>query len=101
MAKLVIERTKAFRDVARAYKIRFDGREVGKIGSGERKTFEVPAGVVAVQMGIDWCGSPILDVEVNEDSPKVLTCRPNVNPFLALLYITIWRNQYIALEEEI
>jgi hypothetical protein len=27
-----------------------------------------------------------------------MECRPNVRPLLALLYITLWRNRYIALE---
>ncbi|HNY31027.1 MAG TPA: hypothetical protein PKO15_09070 [Fibrobacteria bacterium] len=99
MATLIIERKADARDIARAYKVRVNGIEIAKIRSGEVLSFDVPAGLTKVQMGIDWCGSPLLDVDVKEDRPKVLVCRPNVNLLLALLYVTIWRNRYISLEE--
>ena len=83
-------------DRLRAYRLVVDGRERGTIKEGETLEVELPPGDHRVWMKLDWAKSRELIISGEEDAN--LRCRGNGNPLLALLYITIWRNDYIALE---
>ena len=43
-------------------------------------------------------GSRELPITLRPGEIVRVECRPNANPLLALLYITLWRNDYIALK---
>jgi hypothetical protein len=86
----------AWVDRLRAYTLLVDGEARGRIGQGETLEIELVPGDHIVQMQIDWATSAELVVDGGRD--VALRCRANANPFLVLLYITIWRHDYIRLE---
>lgn len=97
MARLRLYREPvAWADRFRAYTLLIDGAPGGTIKHGETLEVELSAGDHRVQMQIDWCHSRALTV--NGASDVDLRCRANANPFLALLYITMWADDYIRLE---
>jgi len=97
MARLTLYREPvAWVDRLRAYTLLVDGVARGAVRQGETLDFELPPGPCRVQMKIDWATSPELVVDGARD--VALRCRANANPFLVLLYITIWRDRYIRLE---
>ena len=53
---------------------------------------------IACSLRVKWCGSRELPFTIQPGEIVRMECRPNVRPLLALLYITLWRNDYIALE---
>jgi hypothetical protein len=98
MSTLHISRTRAWTDKFRAYKVLIDGNEVGDISEGAEKTFETPPGNHTVQLKIDWCKSPILNISLVAGQITNMQCGANSNPFLGFLYVTFWRHKYIWLK---
>jgi hypothetical protein len=89
------------RDRLRRYRVLIDGEPAGWIRRGTTEGFEVTPGQHVVQMRIDWCGSPPLTLEVDEEGAR-LTCGANYNPWSPFF---IWqsvfrRNQWIYLRAE-
>jgi len=80
----------------RAYTLLIDGAPRGAIKQGETLEVELTPGDHRVRMKIDWATSAELVVSGAQDVK--LSCRSNANPFLILLYITLWRGRYIRLE---
>ena len=79
----------------RSYVLEVDGEPRGKVANGDTLEIDLPPGSHRVQMRIDWCGSHELVVDGSADTR--LHCAPGTNPFLGLLYITLWPNDYIKL----
>ena len=97
MAKLSLYREPvAWMDRLRAYTLMVDGVARSAVKNGETIEVELAPGPHRVQMKIDWATSPEMLVDGGGD--VALRCRANANPFLGLLYITIWRGNYIRLE---
>jgi len=95
MARLRVYREPvAWMDRLRAYTVLINGVPSGTVKQGEGLEWNLPPGDHRIQMQLDWATSPELIVS----GDATLHCRANANPFLALLYITIWRNEYIRLE---
>jgi hypothetical protein len=86
----------AWQDRLRAYTLLVDGKARGSIKQGETLEIDLSPGDHKVQMKIDWARSP--ELAVGGDRDVDLRCRANANPFLVLLYITIWSDRYISLE---
>lgn len=100
MAKLVISREKAlWQDRARQYAVVVDGEEVGKIGNGGELSVDLAPGSHTVQMRIDWCSSPALEVSLQAGNTVYLACGPAANPLLGGLYVTVWKDRYLWLRQ--
>lgn len=100
MTKIIVRREKAiWQDRGRQYIILLDGCEIGRVSNGAELEFDVEPGKHAVQMKIDWCHSRQFDIDVRLAETAILECGPNASPFLALLYITLWKNRYIWLRD--
>lgn len=100
MSEIVLRRPGAlWQDRARAYRIIVDGEEVGTITNKSESRITVPPGRHAVRLRIDWGASPELVVDVGAGAQYVLECGPNAHPFIAVLYITIWKNRYLWLRD--
>ncbi len=93
-----LERTKAWTDKLRAYKVTVDGAEVGTIKQGTTESFTVAPGAHEVQLKIDWALSPPLTVDVPAGATVALTCRPRANVLTILWYSTLGRKHYLRLE---
>jgi len=98
MTKITVRRAKAiWQDRVRDYTVLLDEKEVAKVSNGSEVEFVVEPGKHTIQMQIDWCSSPKLEVDVPPGEPLILECGPNASPFSAFMYITIWKNKYIWL----
>ena len=94
-----IKRESEFRDRLRAYKVVLDGNVVGEINNGQQLELKVTPGKHRLQLKIDWGWSNIVDFEMN-DCDIEFQCGSNLRGFkilLAILYVTIFSNQYIWL----
>ena len=92
MARLRLHRERAaWADIFRAYTLLVDGEPRGTINQGDTLEIDLPPGDHRVQMKIDWATSP--ELAVSGDRDVNLRCRANANPFLMLLYITVWRDK--------
>lgn len=99
MATLVVRRLHAPRaDRLRSYKVMVDGQQRALIGDDSTVQVNLMPGQHRLQLQIDWCRSREAVFSIEHDEIVRMECRPRSNPLLALLYITIWRNDYIALE---
>jgi len=98
LSQLRISRPKkAWQDKLRAYKVLVDDQEVGEIKQQGDLVLPVAPGRHVVQLKLDWCCSPKIDIEVSKGSTLPITCGPNSHPLLVLLYVTLLRKQYIWL----
>lgn len=97
-AVLIVRRKKdLWQDIARDYQVMVDGRSVASIARGQEVRIAIAAGRHTVQMKIDWCTSGELTVDAAVGEEVMLDCGGNAKPFLALLYVTIWKNKYLWL----
>ena len=70
MATIKIQRTSDYINSGRKYRLVIDGKKVGTIGAGQIKEFEIPSGQHYVIAKIDWCSSPELPFEINDNDCK-------------------------------
>jgi hypothetical protein len=75
-----------------------DDETVASVKPRETKEVTVDAGRHRVWMQIQWCGSQILDIDVQDGDKIRLVCRGNVRLGRALLYVTSFRSRYIDLQ---
>jgi hypothetical protein len=72
MATIIINRTSEYLNRIRDYGVYIDDKKVGTISNGETKEFNVSEGHHSVFTKIDWCSSPTLSVNVNDQETKSL-----------------------------
>ncbi|MCX8532898.1 hypothetical protein [Chryseobacterium luquanense] len=97
MAKIIINRSSEFSNKLRSIEILLDNKRIGEIKDGESNEFEISPGNHALKAKIDWCTSNLINLCINEDG----ILRYNLsgtNPFLALFYITLGKDQYLELK---
>lgn len=74
---------------------------MASIANGEAVDVDVEPGQHTVRGTIDWCASPVIDVEVSEEETAVVEVEVGrstvVHMLLAVLFITVWRKQYLAM----
>lgn len=73
MATIKINRNVELTNKFRSFKIVIDGNVVGKINEGETKSFEVTDGFHKIYAKIDWCRSPIVDLNFSQNETKEIT----------------------------
>lgn len=96
MSSLVVRRQNAWwADILRSYVVFVDGQEVAHVKNGASVEVPLPAGRHRIQLGVDWCRSPELEVNAIAGAPTVIECGPNANPLTALLYASFFRNSYL------
>ena len=99
MAQIEVRRRAGgYTDRARAYRVKVDGEELGRVSAGQTAQIEVSPGSHEVLMQVDWAKSPPIAVETSDAAPTKLYCEPNANPLTVLWYAVVARNRYIALE---
>ena len=99
MSHITVRRKGGFADLTRAYKILVDGVAVGAVNHDDKVSLPVLPGVRSVQLKIDWCTSPALEVNVAAGETALLDCGNSVTVFTTILYITIWRGKYLWLRQ--
>ena len=98
MTVLVIRRQASSQDREYPYRVTVDGRQRAEVGDDSTVQIGLTPGDHRVALRVKWCGSRELPFSIAPGEIVRMQCRPNVRPLLALLYITLWRNRYIALE---
>jgi len=99
MSELIVRRRAAWwQDRMRDYIVLVDGSECGRVANGDEVRVHVAPGRHRVQLKIDWCGSPAVDVDVPEVGAQVLDCGPNATPLTAVFYVIFRTGRYLALQ---
>jgi len=95
---LVIRRLSKPQDRKYAFRVMVDGKQRAELGDDSTVQVGLTPGEHRVSLRVKWCGSRELPFTIQPGEIVRMECRPHVRPLLALLYITLWRNDYIALE---
>jgi hypothetical protein len=95
---LVVRRVGSEADREYPYRVLVDGRQRAEIGDDSTVQIGLTPGEHRVELRVKWCGSRELPITLRPGEIVRVECRPNAKPLLALLYITLWRNDYIALK---
>ena len=98
MTVLVVRRLPATQDREYAYRVLVDGQPRAEVGDDATVQIGVTPGEHRLSLRVKWCGSRELPFTIQPGEIVRVECRPKAKPLLALLYITLWRNDYIALE---
>jgi hypothetical protein len=72
MATIKIQRTSEYINLLRNYRLFIDGQKIGTIANGKTKEFEITAGRHSIVGKIDWCSSPELTFDINDNDTKTL-----------------------------
>ena len=72
MTKIIIERSSEWNNKARAIGIYIDGEKIGTIDDGETIEYDVENGKSEIFAKIDWCSSPKIELNINENETKTL-----------------------------
>ena len=87
----------AWQDSARRYRVLIDGAQRALLGDDDTVQLSVTPGLHRVRLTIDWCGSKELLLDLKHDEIVRLECKPRARLWSVLLYVTVWRNDYISL----
>ena len=70
MAIIKIQRTNDYINAVRNYRLFIDGKKIGTLNNGQIKDFEIPSGRHSIVAKIDWCSSPEVTFEINDNDSK-------------------------------
>jgi hypothetical protein len=103
VANISVRRESAFFDRFRDYRILLDGREIGRIGNGQEKSFQIDPGEHELLMTIDWCSSsPVRFLAVSGQDSR-FRCGSGIRGkrfWFSLYYVVFARRQYVWLAAE-
>jgi hypothetical protein len=91
-----LPRPKQDRD--QVYRVLVDGTQRAEVGDDSTVQIGLTPGEHRVRLRVKWCSSRELPFSIEPGQILRMECRPKGIPVLALLYITLWRNDYISLE---
>jgi hypothetical protein len=95
-----LNRDSGYADRRREYRVLLDGLEIGRIGNGERKIFEVIPGQHRLAIRIDWCATDAISFLAVQDQIAKFNCGSNLrgaNLVFALYYALLARSKYLWL----
>jgi hypothetical protein len=98
-----VSRDSGYADRLRDYRVLLDGAEIGRIGNGGERSFEVAAGRHQLMMKVDWGRSNILSLEVGPDQRMKFRCGSNLRGWRILLtfyYASFGFRNYLWLRAE-
>jgi hypothetical protein len=97
-AQIVLSRERGgWRDRARSYDVVIDGERVAKIKRGSQVELPVAPGRHEIVLRIDWCGSPVLELEIQPGDSTQLSCAPSGSPAGGLVNVLASPDSYIRL----
>ena len=100
MATIQLKRNKEFQSSLRDYLVFIDNEKIGTIGNNETKEFTVPSGQHQMVVKIDWCSSPIFNVDLADGETQNIQVEGTVHKgwwykiffsliFLEIIYVAI------------
>ncbi|MDT0687619.1 hypothetical protein [Autumnicola psychrophila] len=72
MASLKIKRNSEWANKFRSFELVLDGGVLGYIEDREIKEFKIPPGKHTLRAQLDWCGSRVIQFEINEGEEKLV-----------------------------
>ena len=100
MTSITVTRDSGYADALRAYAVKIDGKEIGKLMPGESATYPVTPGQHTLQASIDWCGSKAVPFSVQDGANAAFSLHSALRGlwiFLALWYVLFDRSGYLVL----
>ncbi len=97
---LVLARQSQRADRLRLYRVVVDGQERDRIADAETKVLSLPSGLHQVELRIDWCRSPKLDVRIEANQSLRLECGSALQGWklwFGLVYIFLFPRHYLFL----
>ena len=76
-ARLTIDRVHHYRDTVRAYQVRVDGDQIGRVRDDKSETFEIQPGIHEVRVRLMWLQSPAVELRVEAGDEVRLRTGPN------------------------
>jgi hypothetical protein len=103
MTTISVSRDSGYADRLRDYRVLLDGAEIGRVGHGGEKSFEVAAGRHQLMMKLDWGRSNVLSFEAGLDQSMKFRCGSSLRGWrlaLTLYYATVGFRNYLWLRAE-
>jgi hypothetical protein len=97
---IVMSRDSGYADRVRDYRVLLDGAEIGRIGNGAEKSFDIAPGAHQLMIKVDWGRSNIECFTIAQDQSAKFRCGSNLRGWrllLALYYATIGFRNYLWL----
>ena len=97
---LTINRDSGYADRVRQYRVLLDGSEIGRIGNGETKSFEIVPGQHRLAITVDWCATDAINLLAVQGQTTTFKCGSNLrgaNLVFALYYGLFARSKYLWL----
>lgn len=98
-----VNRDSGYADRLRDYRVLLDGAEIGRIGNGAAKTFEVPSGHHQLTVKVDWAHSNVVTFDIGEGQSARFLCGSNLRGWrilLAIYYASFGFRNYLWLRAE-
>jgi|HubBroStandDraft_6_1064221.scaffolds.fasta_scaffold383430_2 hypothetical protein len=100
---IAVSRDRGYADRLRDYRVLLDGGEIGRIGNGGQRSFEIAAGRHQLMMRVDWGRSNVLTFEIGPDQSVKFRCGSSLRGWrlaLTLYYATFGFRNYLWLKAE-
>lgn len=97
---VTLKRDSGYVDRLRDYRVLLDGTEIGRIGNGATKSFEIPPGRHRLSVKIDWCASDEIEFQAVQDRTIAFNCSSplrGAKPLFVLYYVLFARRKYLCL----
>ena len=97
---LTVSRSTSYTDRIRRYGVYLDDHQVASLGALESISFSALPGKHSLVIKIDWCRSNVVEFDCRSGGALSFECGSSMTgmrALLALLYVTIWRHQYLWL----
>lgn len=72
MATIQLKRKKEFQSSIRNYQVFVDNKKIGTIRNDETKEFAILPGHQQLVVKIDWCGSPVFNIDLADGETKMI-----------------------------
>jgi hypothetical protein len=97
---LALKRDSGFADRLRQYRVILDGLEIGRIGNGEEKHFDISSGQHQLMIKVDWGRSNAVSLVAVDGQSALFNCGSNLRGMrllLAIYYATFGFRNYLWL----
>jgi hypothetical protein len=95
-----LKRDSGYADRLRKYRVLLDGQEIGRIGDGEEKVFEITSGQHQLVVKVDWAKTPAVSFVAGQGQTAKFSCGSNLRGFrliFALYYAIFASGKYLWL----
>lgn len=103
MTTISVSRDSGYADRLRDYRVLLDGAEIGRLGNGTAKNFEIPSGQHQLMIKVDWGRSNIVVFDFGDSQSARFLCGSNLRGWrlaLAIYYMSFGFRNYLWLRAE-